>query len=804
MATRCPTARLAAWAPCRFRHTESIFALAFTPDGRTLASGGADNVVRLWDVRSGKQVLRVPGFEENRYGLAIAPDGKTAASPGGGVIHIWNTTTGKDIRLLHVPQGPLTDGASKAWPESLAFAPDGKSLAAAVRNYSVCTWDTATGKLLWPPPGTKGEDEWFNCVRFSPDGKYFAAGGRGLAYLWEASSGKPVRHVGEGDDPVFTVAFSPDSSCLAEASGKTIRLWEVASGKLVRRFTGCKKNVGAVLFTLDGKTLIGGDEADTIRFWDAATGQETRRIEAVYGDADNLALSPDGRTLASGGSSQTVRLWDTQTGAEKARLPGHVGYVMRVAFAPDGKRVASAGYDAAIRIWDAASGKEMQRLEGHTECVTAIAWSPEGKSLASGADDGTVRLWDPAGGKELRRLTRYDAQVWSLAFSPDGGSLVFGGLGGKNDSAQVWHLDSGKEPRPLNDAGVGLEAVAVSPDGKLVAVAESATSETDTRPTSTLRVCDAVTGKERCRFNPKEKVQIAWLRFLPDGKTLLGTDDDDHARLWSIPSGHELRSFPSSLPPGRSMGDSADLSADGRVLAFGNGDGRVGLREVGSGQLIRTFAGHAQVVRSVSFAPGGDLLASGSEDTTILVWDVTGRRKGGRLDAEDLSPDDLERLWQALAGDEAGKAWDAVWTLAASPKQGLPFFKARLLPQLKADPERMAALIRDLDADDFDTRDNATEALRKLGEGAEPYLKKRLAETSVTAEAGDRLRKLLREQEQSPERRRWDRVFAALERTNDTGAEDVLARLSDGPADAWLTRQAKQSLQRLRKRIDGP
>ncbi len=250
------------------------------------------------------------------------------------------------------------------------------------------------------------------------------------------------------------------------------------------------------------------------------------------------------------------------------------------------------------------------------------------------------------------------------------------------------------------------------------------------------------------------------------------------------------------------MGDSADLSADGRVLAVGDLDGRVGLWEVGSGQLIRTFAGHAQAVRSVSFAPGGDLLASGSDDTTILIWDVTGRRKGRRPQALDIGPADLDRLWKALAGDGAGAAWDAIWALAASPKQSLPFLKERLVPSSKADPEQVAALMRDLDSDDFDTREKATLALRKLGEAAEPHLQARLKDSALTAEAGKRVRELLREVEGSPERRRLDRVLATLERTINAGAEDLLADLANGPEGAWVTREAKQSLHRLRKRID--
>jgi hypothetical protein len=205
----------------------------------------------------------------------------------------------------------------------------------------------------------------------------------------------------------------------------------------------------------------------------------------------------------------------------------------------------------------------------------------------------------------------------------------------------------------------------------------------------------------------------------------------------------------------------------------------------------------------VCFAPGGDLLASGGDDTTGLIWDVTGRRKGGRLPTADLGADELDGLWRALAGEGVTEAWDAVWTLVSSPKQSLPFLKARLLPLPAADAERVAALLSDLDSDDFDVWEKAMGALRKLGEAADPYLEGRLKKGPLTTEAAGRLRALLHDLAGSPERRRWDRALAALERMTDAGAEDLLARIADGPPEAWVTREAKQSLQRVRKRAGG-
>ena len=170
MATRCPTARLAAWAPCASGTPNPSSHWRPHPGRQDAGFRGADNVVRLWDVRSGKQVLRVPGFEENRYGLAIAPDGKTAASPGGGVIHIWNTTTGKDVGLLHIP-GARSNILGHPVP---GLSPDRSSSQQPSATLRSVPCDIATPKLLCHHPEHKGKTSRSTASAFSPDGKYFA------------------------------------------------------------------------------------------------------------------------------------------------------------------------------------------------------------------------------------------------------------------------------------------------------------------------------------------------------------------------------------------------------------------------------------------------------------------------------------------------------------------------------------------------------------------------------------------------------------------------------------------------------
>jgi WD40 repeat protein len=379
-------------------HTDCIFRVCFSPDGRRLATAAVmDRVVKVWDAQTGQDVGTLRGHTDWVTSVCFSPDGRLASASADATVKVWDARTGQDARTLEGHTAEVT---------GVCFSPDGRRLATAAADRTVKLWDAQTGQVRLT---LRGHTAPVTGVCFSPDGRRLASASgvwdqqkgyraSGEVKVWDAQTGQEIRTLTGHTDLVTGVCFSPDGRRIASASNDcTARVWDAETGQLIRTLDLRLTEPGGysygpvhgVCFSPDGRRLATAAVAK-LRVWDAQTGREIRMLPGAIYDA---VFSPDGRRLASASRDQ-VKVWDAQTGQEQRTLKGHMNQVLSVCFSPDGRRLASASQDRTVKVWDAETGQEALTLQGHTGPVTGVCFSPDGRRLASASEDGTVKLWD--------------------------------------------------------------------------------------------------------------------------------------------------------------------------------------------------------------------------------------------------------------------------------------------------------------------------------------------------------------------------------------------------------------------------
>ncbi|GLW11450.1 hypothetical protein Misp01_65780 [Microtetraspora sp. NBRC 13810] len=584
--------------------TDNLLSVAFSPDGRTLAAGGNDDMVRLWDVATRRPLATLAGHTDAVWSVAFSPDGRTLASAGDdGTVRLWDVAARRPLATLTGHGGNVL---------TVAFDPDGRTLASGGDDDTVRLWDVATRR---PLATLSGHRDTVSSVAFSPDGRTLASGGFDRKVrLWDVATRRQTGTLARHAKGVWSVAFSPDGHTLASGSSdRTVLLWDVAAREALAEFTGHTHTVHSVTFSPDGRLMASSAGEGKIRLWDTASRSlQGLPIEAHTDAVLSVRFSPDGRTLASASRDDTARLWDVTVGRPSGPpLTEHTRAVWAVAYSPDGRTLATSSADGTIRLWDAAGRRPIGTpLTGHGDLVMTVAFSPDGRTLASGGFDDKVRLWDVRTRRQVGvPLAGHTHNVLSVEFGPDGRTLVSGSDDG---TIRLWDVATRRQiGAPLDDHTRGVQAVAFSPDGRTLAsgAADGTTrlwNMTARRPVGV--PLDDHTGG------------AVWsVRFSPDGRTLARAAVDGTARLWDVAT---------RRPIGTPMSHVNDVlwmtfSPDGTTLASATGDGSVRLWDVETQRQIGDpLFGHIGHVLKMAFSPDGRTLASGGFDATLRFWKV--------------------------------------------------------------------------------------------------------------------------------------------------------------------------------------
>ncbi|KAJ3428050.1 wd repeat-containing protein wdr-5.2-related [Anaeramoeba flamelloides] len=543
-------------------HTKWVNCLAYSPDGKTIATGSNDETIKLWNADNGELKKTLAGHTQCVNCLAYSPDGKTIATGSNDdTIKLWNADNGELKKTWR--------GHTK-WVTCLVYSADGGILATASQDQTIKIWNSQTGKLR--ATYIKVHTKEVNRLIFSPDGKTLASCSKDHTInLWDTERSKLKDSLKIHSGNVKDMALCPDGKTIATCGSidQTVKFSTFETSELKTTRKGHKGIINMITYRPDGKEIATCSDDKTIKLWDLKTGLlKTTFVKEHTKEINSLIYSPDGKTLASCSKDNIVNLWDTEAYELKIKLNYENKFNTETCmqYSPDGKTIAIfSPADNQILLWDLATCELNAILKGDLGIVKCLTYSPDGKSIATGGEDMKVAIWDLATLEIKATLIGHKGAISNILYSPDGETIATASYDWK---VKLWDTKTYKLKTTILAHKCEVISISYSPNGKTLASASS---------TRTMKLWDTNTYKLKATLNYYNKLNLGTcIEYSPNGKTIATNTFLNTVEIW------DTETF----------------------------------------KLRASLKGHLGIVTCFTFSPDGNTIATVCQDHTIRVWDL--------------------------------------------------------------------------------------------------------------------------------------------------------------------------------------
>jgi WD40 repeat protein len=586
-----------------------VGAIDMIASGARVAAGRA-NVVQVYDVDSGLEIVTLGGHKDLIQSLRLSPDGSLLAAGSYQIVTLWTVPTGSLLKTLTGHAGPV---------QALAVSADGKHAISGGQDRTVRGWDLARAKQEW----TASQPAPVTALALSADGKMLhAGGGDGLIRVLDGGDRRERAVLrGHTADVQGLAVLRPEgkaSRLVSVSADGTGRLWTIPDPPAEPAsvvLNGHKGPVRAVAVTQDSHSIITAGDDATLRIWDARNGGPrgtfaTGHSRAILG----LAISPDGKLVATASADETARIFEIDHAKPVRTLTGHAAAVQSIAFSPGGDRIATAGADGGIKVWETATGRGVIAF-GHAapgggaiRPLRKAAFTAEG-TLVSASADSTLKTWAFSGTwTDRKTIGPHADRVLALDFSPDGKLLAAGGgEPSRSGELKIWDIGTGQQLRSLDALHSDtVFALRFSPDGTKLASGAA---------DKFLKVTNVADGKELRSFEGHTHHVMA-VDWKSDGKQIITGGADKVLKLWDFDSGEQVRTLTEA---GKQI-TAARWVAGKPEVAAASGDARVRIWDPDTGAVVRGFAGPGDYVYTVAASADGSRIAAGGADGALFIW----------------------------------------------------------------------------------------------------------------------------------------------------------------------------------------